>query len=251
MATRQRQLALVGVVIAAFWMTGCATPSPDAGPRDNPAVTLSGTIATGTLVSVQTSDAVSGTVAVTANPSNHALTITLTGLTGNLSDVSGAGLSAAVVKTGTNCTPYGLTFSAGSLSTSANQNFTLASDHSPGWENPSFLHTLILTGTPGSTDNCASDLVAYAPLTWVVGDPRPDIHVVDLGTRAGATGQVTEVGGKLGAYTVVTGDNLTSIAARFQLTLNDLFYLNPARAPSPLRTVTQIGEVLNLSKSNR
>jgi hypothetical protein len=253
MTSYHQNLALcLLVVTVGAGLTGCATLPHGPAPRDSPAASLSGVIATGTLISVQTSDPISGTVTVVGNPSNHALTVKLAGLAGNLSNASTAELSAAAVKPGATCPPAGLAFSNGSMSTTSNQHFTLPSDHSPGWENPSFFHSVILTSKAvPTTGGCVSGMVAYAALTWTVGDPRPDIHVIDRGPRAGARGHVVTVGGKATAYTVVAGDNLVSIAARFNLTLDDLFYLNPARTPSPLSTVTEVGETLNLSKSSR
>ena len=94
-------------------------------------------------------------------------------------------------------------------------------------------------------------MVAYVPLRWTVGDVRPDIHVVDLGARAGAAGPTVRTGGKPTAYHVVAGDYLDAIAARLHLSLNDLLYLNPATLPGPMSTVVETGDVLNLSKSNR
>jgi hypothetical protein len=252
MNSRHSIIALPVLLTAVAGLTGCAALPHSPAPQDSPAASLSGVIATGTLISVQTSDPISGTVTVVANPSNHALTIELVGLAGNLATASAAELSAAAVKPGTICQPYGLTFSNGSMSTTATQHFTLPSDQSPGWENPSFFHSVILTSKSiPATGGCVSGMVAYAPLKWTVGDPRPDIHVVDRGPGAGAEGHVARVGGTTTAYTVVVGDNLNSIAARFHLTLDDLFYLNPARTPSPLSTETEVGVVLNLSKSNR
>lgn len=240
------------LVATAAALNGCAGLAHEPAPHDSPAATLSGVIATGTLVGVQTSDPIGGTVAVVANPASHALTVKLVDLTGNLATASAAELSAAAVRPGSTCTPLGLSFSNGSMSTRANQQFTLPSDHSPGWENPSFFHSLILTSKIVPTvGECASAMVAYAQLTWTIGDPRPDIHVADRGRRTGAEGHAVDAGGAPKSYTVVAGDNLSSIAARFNLTLDDLFYLNPARTPSPLSTVIETGDVLNLSKLGR
>ena len=253
MTSVQRKCALIVLLTTAVVaLAGCSGLTRNAAPRDAAAANLSGVIATGTLVSVHSSDPIGGSVEVVANPSNHALTIKLVDLTGNLATASAAELSAAAIKPGTTCTPIGLAFSNGSMSTSSNQQFTLPSDHSPGWENPSFFHALILTGkTPPTTGTCASAMVAYATLTWTVGDPRPDIHVIDRGPQKGADGPVAVADGAPRSYAVVAGDNLSSIAARFHLSLDDLFYLNPARTPSPLSTVVEPGEVLNLSKSGR
>lgn len=251
MYSRHRNRALAVLTATALaTLTGCASLTPVAS-SPHTAVPLSGVIATGKLVSVRSDDPVTGAIAVLASPLSHTLTIRLTGMAGNLGTVSEVLFSSAAVKAGTTCTPYGLAYSAGSLSTGADEQLTVHADSSPGWENPSFLHSVILTGTVPSTNECASGMIAYAPLAWTVGDPRPDIHVLDKGSRPGATGHPAEVDGTVRSYVVVAGDNLDSIAARFNLTPSELFYLNPARTPSPLSTVVKVGEILNLSKSNR
>jgi hypothetical protein len=239
--------------IALASLAGCAAQSHTAGPSQPTTIaSLSGVIATGTLVSEEAAHPISGRVSVVANPSTHALTLTLTGLTGDTSPVAEVLLSTEFVKPGSACEPGGIAYSAGSITTSANQRLTMPSDGSPGWVNPSFFHDLIFRSKVFPTaDGCASDMVAYAPLTWTVGDVRPDIHVVDRGARTGAMGSTNTTDGKPTAYRVVAGDYLDAIAARFHLSLNDLFYLNPARYPSPLSLVVETGEVLNLSKSNR
>jgi hypothetical protein len=72
-----------------------------------------------------------------------------------------------------------------------------------------------------------------------------------VGWAPGATGDVTKKAGHPLSYTVVADDNLSVIASRFSLTLEQLFYLNPARLPGPTDPVAHAGEILNLSKSNR
>jgi LysM repeat protein len=63
---------------------------------------------------------------------------------------------------------------------------------------------------------------------------------------AGARGTVTVVSGAPSSYLVADGDNLSSIAARFGITLNDLMFLNPMDS-MPLWA----GQHLNLSKGLR
>jgi hypothetical protein len=229
---------------------GCvAQASPDA-PHPTP-TPLSGVVATGTLLGLSPSDPITGSVTITANPANAALTVRLIGLTGDLTSVGSAALTAGKVKANSSCAPYGLSFAWGTVLPKADQKFTLPSDKSPGWDDPSFLHALILTSTNQNTPGCGLEMVAYAPLTWTVGDRRPDLNVTDHGSRSGAEGHTATAAGRPTAYTVVRGDNLSSIAKRFGLTLDDLFYLNPARLPGPTSTVTDVGEVLNLSNSSR
>ena len=250
MSSRRRSfLAAILAIGVCVYLAGCVGQTPGAEPQRT-LTPLSGVVATGTLVAVEQTNPVSGAVQVVANPTNAALTVKLIGLGGTVGSALEAKLSAARVKSGTACAPYALAYATAFLTSKPNQQFILPSDKSPGWENPSFLHSVILTSSR-STNGCVSSIVAYAPLTWTTGDRRPDIHVIDGGTRAGAEGETSTAAGKPTTYTVVASDNLDSIARRFNLTLNGLFYLNPARTPSPVSTVTKIGEVLNLSKADR
>ena len=253
MSTHPRRTVTLAVLasIAFAGLTGCASASHTHGTQPAPA-SLSGVIATGKLVSTQAANPLSGTVSVVANRSTSSLTIHLTGLTGDTDSVAEVLMSTESVKPGTGCEPGGMAYSVGSITTSASQRLTLHSDGSPGWANPSFFHDLIFRSKVSpSAGSCPSDLVAYAPLTWTVRDMRPDIHVVDRGTRAGAMGSTDTTDGKPTAYHVVAGDYPDAIAARFHVSLDDLSYLNPARSPGPVSTVVETGEVVNLSKSNR
>jgi hypothetical protein len=248
---RYRKVASVLFATAvATGISGCAGQASSAVPPATLAP-LSGVVATGTLIGIGHPDPISGTVTVLANPSNGSLTVKFASLAGNVGSIREAELSVNRVKVDSTCTPYGLAYSAGPMTNRPNQQVTLPSDKSPGWENPSFLHSVILTSNKPAVTGCAVEIAAYAPLKWTVGDRRPDIHVIDGGTRTGAEGHALTVDGKLRSYTVISGDNLDSIASRFHLTLSELFYLNPARTPSPVNTTTEIGEVLNLSKSYR
>jgi hypothetical protein len=119
-------------------------------------------------------------------------------------------------------------------------------------QNPSFYTDLILVQTVYPFVNgCVGQLVAYAPLRWSIGDLRPGLHVADSGPRIGAEGQPTTAAGQPVSYTVVSGDTLGAIAARFGITIDDLFYLNPTRSPNPEIPDAITSEVLNLSKFGR
>lgn len=238
---------VTGAIVAA--VAGCAhsAGATNAQPTMPP---LTGVIATGTLTASTPDNPVTGTVAVVANPSNGALTVKLSKLTGDLSSASEVDLTAAAVPAGSRCTPSVLAYATGPVTSKADQEFIFPSAKTPGWQNPSFLRSVIITTTSAEAD-CSYGIVAYSALTWTTGDRRPDIRVSDGGQRGGAHGNATLTDGVPTSYTVVPGDNLDSIASRFHLTVNELFYLNPVRMMSPSDTVTEIGEKLNLSKADR
>ena len=118
--------------------------------------------------------------------------------------------------------------------------------------NPDFLDTLVLTlnDANASRTGCFYPVLATAPLTWTMPDLRPDIHVVDHGVTGGATGPVALDDGEPGSYEVQPDDVLEEIAARFGLTVAELFYLNPARGKGQ-QQLAFTGELFNLSKSGR
>ncbi len=78
----------------------------------------------------------------------------------------------------------------------------------------------------------------------------PAIHAADRGARTGAEGTVAISDGKPVSYTVVSDDNLTAIATRFGLTLNQLLYLNPPSGTS-VNSSIDVGQKLNLSLAHR
>jgi hypothetical protein len=218
---------------------------------------LSGVVATGTLRPAAVLGSASGRVTITADQSTGSFTVALADLKVARNPRGGqpnANL-AAVAPTSNFCAPGGLTFGFGKISAQMRQSFLFpgAPRGIPGNSNPSYLRALTITQVNTASDSatCPYLLVAYAPLRWTIGDLRPDIRVADKGWRPGAVGAVVIKSGHPYSYKVVRGDNLKVIAARFKLNLDQLFYLNPARAPSPTDPVAHVGEVLNLSKNNR
>ena len=119
--------------------------------------------------------------------------------------------------------------------------------------NPDFIDTVLLTSNDPAADRtgCFYPVIATAPLEWTMPDLRPDIAVADSGATGGAGGTATTADGETTAYTVAPGDVLAEIAKRFGITVTDLFYLNPSRAPNPQDPMAYTGEVLNLDKSAR
>ncbi len=117
--------------------------------------------------------------------------------------------------------------------------------------NPNYLDDLLLTSFSTAHEDCFYPVVAAARLTWSLPDMRPDLEVSDAGVTGGATGVAETVDGSLRTYTVANGDVMKEIAARFGVEVDDLFYLNPGRSPSPQHPMAYAGEVLNLDKASR
>jgi len=119
--------------------------------------------------------------------------------------------------------------------------------------NPDFIDTVLLTSNDPAAERtgCFYPVIASAELEWAMPDLRPDIAVTDSGAAGGAGGTASSVDGEITAYTVAPGDVLAEIAKRFGISIADLFYLNPGRAPNPQDPTAYTGEVLNLDKSAR
>jgi hypothetical protein len=211
---------------------------------------LSGVVATAAIHSLAGKPTFSANVTVTAIRSSQSFRIDLTDVQGKPSPTMNLNLSTNVVTPTATCAPAGTTFSFGSITSKPMQSFPLpgAKLGGPGAENPSFYRDITLTDSANAPDNCVYPLVAFAPLHWTIGDIRPDIKVIDEDARPGAKGTIAGTKDKPLAYDVVGGDNLTVIAKRFNLTLEQLLYLNPTREPGPDSPTARAGEILNLSK---
>ncbi|MGO4595073.1 hypothetical protein AB4Z18_14755 [Leifsonia sp. 2TAF2] len=68
---------------------------------------------------------------------------------------------------------------------------------------------------------------AAAPITWTIPDFYPGLTLKDSGPRPFARGTVISYEGQPAGYTVWGNDNSQAVAARFGITLDQLFYLNP------------------------
>lgn len=156
-------------------------------------------------------------------------------------------VSPNVVAPGETCTTSIMNRSYGTLPAEAEQAFELPRG------DPSFLDTVIIAHhDPVAVENgCYVSVVASAILDWTIPDMRPGLVVVDSGKTGGATGDVALLDGSPLAYTVASGDLAAEVAARFGITVSDLFYLNPIRIARVRHPLLEAGEVLNLSKAHR
>ncbi|WP_448808702.1 hypothetical protein [Agromyces bauzanensis] len=121
---------------------------------------------------------------------------------------------------------------------------------------PSFLDEIVFTTAPNLATaaqpiECAADVVARGAIEWTFPPLRGDISVADDGATGGARGDVEIAQGRPVAYSVAPDDLIDEVAARFGITRDDLFYLNPTRLPSPMSETLQVGELLNLSADRR
>ncbi len=124
-----------------------------------------------------------------------------------------------------------------------------------GRGDPTFISEIVLTTMTQAdgSSHCINLVVARAPLVWTFGPLRPYLDtLVDDGIRGGASGEVVfDATGRPVTYTVAPNDLLPEVAGRFGITVDDVFYLNPARGPSPQDPMLYVDEVLNLNLRER
>jgi hypothetical protein len=251
-------LRLLVPLVAIVALAGCtAAPAPSPTPttrsvgQEEPArveLTEGTVVATGALASVD--GRTTGDVTITADGS-RGFTISVTSLTTPATGEVVLNLSTEPFTEEAYC--------AEGFMMLAHPPITLARDMiiNVGFAditrgNPDFLDTLVLTlNAIEPRTGCFYPVVATAPLTWTMPDPRPDIRVVDSGETGGATGWVTVADGRPVSYMVARDDLLPEIAARFGLTVADLLYLNPARNTSGDPRSAYVDEVFNLDKAAR
>lgn len=121
---------------------------------------------------------------------------------------------------------------------------------------PSFLDEVVFTTTPdfaaaAQPIECGADIVARGVIEWTFSPLRADLNAVDSGVTGGARGDVEVSGDVPVTYVVAPDDLIDEVASRFGITRDDVFYLNPARLPSPMSETLRVGEVLNLSVERR
>ena len=120
-------------------------------------------------------------------------------------------------------------------------------DTTKPFEDPTIWHRVVLAVPGGDASGCTLEIVAEATLDWRVESPRAYLaDIVDGGAVPGATGGVTVADGKVYAYKVAPGDNLSLIADRFGVKPSDIQRLNPFRT-DPLSENLYADEILNLS----
>ncbi len=98
---------------------------------------------------------------------------------------------------------------------------------------PSLLREIIIRDfdSPLGTDECSATPAAKAVLEWTYEPLRAGLAAVDNGPTGGAQGEPHTVDSEITHYTVATNDLIQEVAARFQLTAEDIRYLNPELSP--------------------
>ncbi|MEN0084186.1 MAG: LysM domain-containing protein [Leifsonia sp.] len=101
--------------------------------------------------------------------------------------------------------------------------------------NPSYLGTLVTYSSAASADGVPVELgpdkvLAVNTVHWSIPERATNVHPVDGGARAGATGRVpdTTASGAPARYVVAAGDTFDGVAQRFGITSQDLLWLNPS-----------------------
>jgi hypothetical protein len=244
----------IGVIVfaASVALSACASspltsPVRASGGKGTGAVAakptaLAGVVGTGTFSSPD--GATSGSVTITAASGDFYLSLSNFATTeqGTL-ELSFSPYSAATPCLGD---MYNLSF--GNISKAAtHDNLALG----PEEGDPSFYKTVVLerspSQTPGpATGGCVLDPIAFATVNWTIPDTRPALKIVDAGSRPLASGTVTTVDGTPTSYLVMPGDQLTTIAKRLGITVDDIRFLNPFDTIG-----LEAGQRLNLSKALR
>ncbi|PPF14648.1 hypothetical protein C5C56_16290 [Rathayibacter sp. AY1D1] len=114
---------------------------------------------------------------------------------------------------------------------------------------PTAIDQLVITTKPQNDSDCSMKIIAVADVQWSVKPQRSDLVAKDAGPRAAARGETTSTDGTPTSYTVARNDLAEDVAARFGMTADDLFYLNPFRFPSD--EILRVGEKLNLAVATR
>ncbi|WP_144765961.1 LysM domain-containing protein [Curtobacterium sp. 9128] len=92
----------------------------------------------------------------------------------------------------------------------------------------SLVPTLIDDGDGSTPAPWAGHVLAVAPLTWSVPNPYPNLAVTVGAAGPGAYGVVQDADGRPSTYLVAHGDDLTTVAKRFGISVAQLRWLNPA-----------------------
>lgn len=112
-------------------------------------------------------------------------------------------------------------------------------DLSRAGSDPDWLHDVVLVPAPSGTDDDSErpwvgTVLAIGALSWKIPDPFPDLHVTLGKDRPGAYGFVFDGAGKRltdsgtpATYQVAHGDDQTTVAKRFGISIAELRWLNP------------------------
>jgi hypothetical protein len=220
--------------------TAIQTDAP--APTDDTAdvVIPDGVIGTAELTPASGDNTISGTVVVTAGGGGFDVA-----LKDFNSDVpGGVQLYFSPWSETTTCLADMYSFSFGNLSTDSDQLGLSLGDRDFSRDDPSYYLTAVITAsTPGTTDpdGCALTPRAVGTITWDVPDTRPGLLAVDTGIGVGAGGTTATADAAALSYRAVTGDTLNDIADRFDITLDDVGFLNPLTSRQ-----RQAGDDLNL-----
>ena len=243
-------LAAIGSAVA-IALAGCASPSPTLGsPAETPPAPSIEPSAAGEGGGdfIRTDGSPAGRIAIVirGDTLEAALVDWVTGSEGELNLV----LSPTPINADQRCFDTGWRPTFGPIT--SEKTYVLGDLQGSLGNDPSFLDAAVVTRAPADRSlGCLAEIVAVADLTWKVSDPRPELRVVDLGTSARANGDVEVTDDGPASYTVAGDDTIESVAARFGIPVEDLYFLNPARTPNPRDPILYVGEVLNLSKAGR
>lgn len=250
------------LISAATVLAGCASMStPDSstiGARPSPASTerasisepthtpFLGVMATGRLESADGTTV--GTVTITAE--SKKTVVTLSGY--RPASTSSLQFFISPYSAINPCPADRFSLDSGALSDRSTQKW-VTPDGIPGnfYDNdPTFLKTAVIGESEGSVPDshgCVVSPEAVAQLTWMMPATHESLDAEDSGPRPDAMGSSFMEDEKLVTYTVASGDTVSEIAARFGITVGDLYYLNPYDASPDI----EAGEVLNLSRADR
>ena len=242
-----------GVLVAVLLLAGCTAPAPEpveSPTAHNPIVTPTPTpgprgtvLATGHF---DPADGVTGTIELVVGDTDR-YEVRVTGFSSTLPAEAQLMLSPFPLitsRTSLDGPSFALGAPAGGDTSIVMGGFPMASG------DPSFLDGAAMAmyvEADHVESGCNRTILAKAPFLWVIPDLRPNLAVADLGEREGARGEVTVVASRPISYAVAPNDVLEAIADRFDITVEDLIYLNPFRGSG----VAQRDEVLNLDRDNR
>lgn len=127
---------------------------------------------------------------------------------------------------------------------------------------PDFLHDVVLVPAPSGTGDDSErpwvgSVLGLGALDWTIPTPFPDMRVVVGKARPGAYGYVFDQDGKQydghgtpSTYEVAHGDDQTTVAKRFGITIPGLRWLNPTMRVRENGWIYE-GTVLNLDAATR